>query len=127
MHLPNPTRQQHPSRVCGANCHAIFAKQNPTNTLVEAALNRISAGQNVATACARLFSCCALNCEDGPHRANRSASQAADCSGDFVMFLIVVPAMPTRAIGESTVHSLLAACPIHLERRTLFKAPRVSV
>jgi hypothetical protein len=31
MHLQNPSRKQHPSRVCGANCHAIFAKQNPTN------------------------------------------------------------------------------------------------
>jgi hypothetical protein len=24
----NPSRKQHPSRVWGANCHAIFAKQN---------------------------------------------------------------------------------------------------
>src|SRR6478735_7090432 len=31
MHLPSPTRQQRLSRVWGANCHAIFAKQNPTN------------------------------------------------------------------------------------------------
>jgi hypothetical protein len=30
MHLQNSSRKQHPSRVCGANCHAIFAKQNPT-------------------------------------------------------------------------------------------------
>jgi hypothetical protein len=29
MHLQNPSRKQHPSRVCGAHCHAIFAKQNP--------------------------------------------------------------------------------------------------
>src|SRR5204863_723919 len=33
MHLPNPSRKQHASRVCGANCHAIFAKQNPINAL----------------------------------------------------------------------------------------------
>src|SRR3954465_11718006 len=40
MHLPNPTRQQHPSRVCGANCHAIFCKAKPDKgALVEAALN----------------------------------------------------------------------------------------
>jgi len=127
MHLPNPTRQQHPSRVCGANCHAIFAKQNLTKALVEAALNGISRSPNVATGLWPVVPVLCLNCEDGPHRANGSASQAADCSGDFVMFLIVVPAIPTRAIGDSTVHSLLAACPIHLERGTLCKAPRVSV
>jgi hypothetical protein len=43
------------------------------------------------------------NYDDGPQgrgyrvrsleRANRSASQAADCSGNSVMFLMVVPAM----------------------------------
>jgi hypothetical protein len=26
MHLQDPSRKQHPSRVCDANCHAIFCK-----------------------------------------------------------------------------------------------------